>query len=137
MDGSNAHNIEITAKSQTVASKFGLVLQEKPQSNNDVAGLKVTDRKSILSTLNKLDKALDKVGMERAELGAFQNRLEASISNLNQSRVNLIQARSRMMDVDYAEETQTLAKNQILAQASNAMLAQAKRLPSSVMQLLR
>lgn len=80
---------------------------------------------------------LDKLAKARAGLGAVQNRLEASVSNLTTSIVNLTEANSRIMDVDFAAESMALAKAQITLQASTAMLAQANQTQRLVLELLR
>ncbi|WP_421101415.1 flagellin, partial [Sporosarcina psychrophila] len=74
---------------------------------------------------------------QRSQLGAFQNRLDHTINNLNTSSENLTAAESRIRDVDMAKEMMEQTKNSILAQASQAMLAQAQQLPQGVLQLLR
>jgi flagellin len=70
-------------------------------------------------------------------LGAAQNRFDAVISNLQVSVENQSAARSRIMDADYASETASLSRAQILQQAGNAMIAQANQMPQQVLSLLR
>ncbi|NFA22219.1 flagellin, partial [Clostridium botulinum] len=70
-------------------------------------------------------------------LGAFQNRLEHTISNLDNASENLQAAESRVRDVDMAKEMMNFSKNNILQQAAQAMLAQANQAPQGVLQLLR
>lgn len=96
-----------------------------------------------LSTMNKanraigdLDVALHKVSKQRADLGAYQNRLEFAVQGLMIGYENLQAAESRIRDSDMAEETIKLTKEQILLQATNAMLAQANVKPKLVLQLL-
>ncbi|MFZ3590381.1 flagellin [Bacillus sp. DJP31] len=84
-----------------------------------------------------IDSAIQKVSAERSKLGATQNRLEHTINNLNTSSENLTAAESRVRDVDMAKEMMTQTKNSILAQAAQAMLAQANQQPQGVLQLLR
>jgi flagellin len=83
-----------------------------------------------------LDDAINTVSAERSKLGAFQNRLEHTISNLGTSAENLQAAESRIRDLDMAEEMMAFTKNNILQQAATAMLAQANMAPQSVLQLL-
>ena len=83
------------------------------------------------------DAALQKVSKQRANLGAYQNRLEFTIKGLNVGAENLQASESRIRDVDMAKEMVKYTKNQILVQAGNAMLAQANQQPQSVLQLLR
>ena len=84
-----------------------------------------------------LDTALKTVSGQRADLGAYQNRLEHTIANLGTSSENLTSAESRIRDVDMAKEMSTFSKNNILSQAAQAMLAQANQQPQQVLQLLR
>ncbi|MBL3647925.1 flagellin Hag [Bacillus vallismortis] len=87
--------------------------------------------------LDKVDSAINKVSSERGKLGAVQNRLEHTINNLGASSENLTAAESRIRDVDMAKEMSEFTKNNILSQASQAMLAQANQQPQNVLQLLR
>jgi len=89
------------------------------------------------ATILAVDKALQTLNTDRAELGAYQNRFESTVSDLKNNVENLSGARSRIQDADFAEETASLAKNQILQQAGMAMLAQANQLPQNVLSLLR
>jgi len=88
-------------------------------------------------TITRVDAALKSINTGRANLGAYQNRFEATVSDLKNNVENLSGARSRIQDADFAEETAALAKNQILQQAGMAMLAQANQLPQNVLSLLR
>lgn len=87
--------------------------------------------------INSLDKALERVNTSRANLGAMQNRLETTASNLTTSNENLTAAESRIRDVDVAEEMMNLSKLNLINQAAQAMMSQAKSQPEGVMQLLR
>ncbi|WP_456265287.1 MULTISPECIES: flagellin Hag [unclassified Bacillus (in: firmicutes)] len=87
--------------------------------------------------LDKVDAAINTVSSERGKLGAVQNRLEHTINNLGASGENLTAAESRIRDVDMAKEMSEFTKNNILSQASQAMLAQANQQPQNVLQLLR
>lgn len=97
----------------------------------------VTDRDSASRSITIIDSALDCVSNQRAKLGAYQNRLEHTINNLNTASQNLTAAESRIRDLDMAKEMMNFTKLQILMQAGNAMLAQANTLPQAVLQLLR
>ena len=81
--------------------------------------------------------AINTVSTERAKLGAIQNRLEHKITNLDNTVENVSAAESRIRDVDIAKEMTTFTKNNILSQASTAMLAQANSLPQGVLSLLQ
>ncbi|KAA6450814.1 flagellin Hag [Bacillus swezeyi] len=84
-----------------------------------------------------IDEAITAVSAQRSKLGAVQNRLEHTINNLSASGENLTAAESRIRDVDMAKEMSEFTKNNILSQASQAMLAQANQQPQNVLQLLR
>lgn len=84
-----------------------------------------------------LDDNIVKVSTGRSKLGALQNRLEHSIANVDNAAENLTAAESRVRDVDMAKEMMNQTKNSILAQAAQAMLAQANQQPQGVLQLLR
>ena len=98
-------------------------------------GKKGTDAANDM--IKSLDKALERVNTSRANLGAMQNRLETTASNLTTSNENLTAAESRIRDVDVAEEMMNLSKLNLINQAAQAMMSQAKSQPEGVMQLLR
>jgi flagellin len=81
--------------------------------------------------------AIDTVSTERATLGAAQNQLEHTVSNLGVAVENLTASESRVRDVDMAAEMVTFTKNQILSQAGTAMLAQANQIPQGILRLLQ
>ncbi|MDM5319559.1 flagellin Hag [Bacillus altitudinis] len=87
--------------------------------------------------LGIIETAIKQVSAQRSKLGAVQNRLEHTINNLSASAENLTAAESRIRDVDMAKEMSEFTKNNILSQASQAMLAQANQQPQNVLQLLR
>lgn len=89
------------------------------------------------SITGAIDTFTTTVNTARATLGAQQNRLEHTINNLSTTSENLAAAESRIRDVDMASEMMELTKNNILAQAAQAMIAQANQNPQSVLQLLR
>jgi flagellin len=99
--------------------------------------LKATDQDSAERSIMVVDAAIHKVSTARASLGAVQNRLEHTISNLGVASENLTAAESRIRDADMAKEMMEFTKQQILLQASNAMLAQANTIPQNVLQLLQ
>ncbi len=83
-----------------------------------------------------IDSALKFVDSHRAELGAFQNRFNHAISNLDNINENVNASKSRIKDTDFAKETTALTKSQILSQASSTVLAQAKQAPNAALSLL-
>ncbi|HBU83362.1 MAG TPA: flagellin protein [Paenibacillus sp.] len=107
---------------------------------NDVKGeaaLNISTKEGAAAAIAVLDKATATVSSERSKLGAVQNRLEHTINNLGTASENLTAAESRIRDVDMAKEMMSQTKNNILAQAAQAMLAQANQQPQGVLQLLR
>lgn len=103
----------------------------------NIQNLDITNRSGANNALSRLDTAIRQVSGQRAGLGAVLSRLESSVSNLSTTSENLSAARSRIMDADFASETAAFSKNQILMQASTAMLAQANSSNQSVLGLLR
>ncbi|WP_050606981.1 flagellin [Clostridium niameyense] len=93
--------------------------------------------KSCSAAIAIIDKALNKVSEERANMGAVQNRLEHTINSDNNASENLQAAESRIRDVDMAKEMMNFTRTNILTQAAQAMLAQANQAPQGVLQLLR
>ena len=96
----------------------------------------VVTKEDARSSLDRLDNALVKVNGMRASLGAMQNRLSSTISNLEISEESLAAANSRIRDVDVAAETADMAKNNILVQAGTAVLSQANQYPQYALKLL-
>jgi flagellin len=90
-----------------------------------------------IAVISALDNALSAVNGRRATLGALQSRFENTVSYLRTAVENQSQARSRIMDADFAAETANLSRTQILQQAGTAMIAQANQLPQGVLSLLR
>jgi len=100
-------------------------------------GSDISDASGATDALDDVDDALKAVATTRASLGAGQSRLESVVNNLSNTVVNLSDARSRIEDADFSAESTNLAKAQILAQASTAMLAQANQSQQNVLSLLR
>ncbi|MCG9745851.1 flagellin [Shewanella sp. Isolate8] len=88
------------------------------------------------SALAAIDAAITTIDTQRAELGAIQNRLAHNISNSANTQANVADAKSRIVDVDFAKETSAMTKNQVLQQTGSAMLAQANQLPQVALSLL-
>lgn len=102
-----------------------------------LANIDISTVAGATSALSSIDAALSSINSNRATLGAYQNRFNSVIQNLQVTNENLSASRSRIRDADFASETATLTKAQILQQAGTAMLAQANQLPNSVLSLLR
>ncbi|MES2614152.1 MAG: flagellin [Bdellovibrionota bacterium] len=95
------------------------------------------DREKIAAQLDVLDVGLTTVANTRASLGATQSRLNTAISNISTSTENMMSAKSRIHDVDYAEETAKLTQSRILTQAGLSILSQANQKPEMALSLLR
>ncbi len=106
-------------------------------SNGQLTVAEKSDGKATKNPLSTLDAAFTKLDKLTGELGAVQNRLESTISNLNNIVNNLSSARSRIQDADYATEVSNMSKAQILQQAGTSVLAQANQVPQTVLSLLR
>ena len=111
-------------------------------SQLDTTGLEiddvyVMDMELSQRSITKIDKALEILSSTRATVGAQMNRLEYTISNLETARENLTAAESRIRDLDIAEETTNLTKNQILVQSATSMVAQANKIPQQALALLQ
>ena len=89
------------------------------------------------AAISVIDTQIEKISTARAELGAYQNRFEHTISNINVAVENLSASESRIRDTDMAQEMVSFTRAQILSQAGTAMLAQANQIPQGVLQLLR
>jgi len=100
-------------------------------------GVDLTTAAGSQAALSVLDTAINTITDSRASMGAYQNRLTASVANLETTSMNLQASRSRILDTDYAKETTNLAKSQIIQQAATAMLAQANQSAQSVLSLLK
>lgn len=130
-----------TSDSQTLKVKIENVSTKSLGLDGDIItkmgkeGTKGTEAANKM--IDSLDKALERVNTSRANLGAMQNRLETTASNLTTSNENLTAAESRIRDVDVAEEMMNLSKLNLINQAAQAMMSQAKSQPEGVMQLLR
>jgi flagellin len=128
--------------SQTVDIKIaGLAVADLGNGTNGIDDIDFTGTISgsigASASLAVIDAALKTVNQSRAGLGAAQSRLETTVSNLTTTVTNLTEARSRIEDADFSAETTSLAKQQILAQASTAMLAQANQSQQNVLSLIR
>ncbi|MDK2818533.1 MAG: flagellin [Spirochaetota bacterium] len=103
--------------------------------NNNPISISTQDSANI--AIGTIDQALSKVNKQRADLGAYQNRLESATRSIMVGSENLQAAESRIRDTNMAQESSLLAKNQVLTQAAISMLAQANQRPQMVLQLLR
>jgi flagellin len=139
---SSSNSTGITIAGVTAEALTAAGLEEGYNSATATAGAGVstvdlTTAAGSQTALSTLDKAINTITDMRASMGAYQNRLAASISNLETSSMNLQASRSRILDTDYAKETTNLAKAQIIQQAATAMLAQTNQSAQSVLSLLK
>jgi len=102
-----------------------------------IADLSIADKEGAQKSLAKVDGALDYISALRGDLGAMQNRLISTINNIGISVENLSAANSRIKDVDIADESAELTRNNILMQAGTSVLAQSNQVPRMALDLLR
>jgi flagellin len=130
----NATDAELT----TTLAKLGLSLQgEAPATSTAGQAVSVATSASASAAITAIDAALEKVFESRGDLGAFQNRLDHTVSNLRNVSENTSFSKSQIQDTDFATESANLAKAQVLQQAGTAMLAQANASGQSVLSLLK
>ena len=122
--------------SHTTAEYFGGTTSATGAINN-IATIDIGTVAGAKDAIRAIDGALGKINLSRSDLGAVSNRLDSVISNLSNVSTNTKASMSNIQDADFALETTKLAKNQILQQASTAMLAQANASQANVLGLLR
>ena len=120
-------------------NKIDVTMESMSAKGIGISGVKVTGKDSTNadSAVNTISDAIKKVSSQRSALGAVQNRLEHTISNLDNVVENTTSAESRIRDTDMAEEMVNYSKNNILAQAGQSMLAQANQSTQGVLSLLQ
>ena len=104
---------------------------------NKLSGISVLTRQKSTDTLVVLDKAMDRINLERAKLGAIMSRMEKAVDNLSNVAMNTTASRGRIVDADFALESANLTRAQILQQSATAMIAQASKSMQTVLELLR
>jgi flagellin len=135
---SDASGAMLTASGSADTSGVNKFLDDGNGASGDtVSQISVATSSSAQDAIAIIDRALQDVATERAELGAVSNRLDHTISNLGNIVVNTEASQSRIEDADFASETSNLTKAQILSQAATAMLAQANASKQSVLSLLQ
>ena len=151
--GKTATILGLNGSSSSVGGSGGLTLQigdtaedfnqltvsvgDMSSSALGIGGIDISTQAGAKAAVDKIRTAINSVSSTRGDLGAIQNRLEHTINNLGVTTENMTAAESRIRDVDMAKEMMTYTKNNILVQASQAMLAQANQLPQGVLQLLQ
>ena len=127
-------NLQIGANA---SQQLNLSIEDMRATALGVKNLQVGTQSQANTAINVIDEATKRVSSERANLGAAQNRLEYTISNLDNTAENLTSAESTLRDVDMAKEMMEYSKNNILSQAAQSMISQANQQPQNVLQLLR
>jgi flagellin len=132
----SASNITLTG---AAGAKVGFVAADSVSAGTsaNMSALDVTSYAGAQLAIQQCDAALTQINGTRANLGAVQNRFSSAISNIQITAENATSAKSRITDTDFAAETASLTRAQILQQAGNAMLSQANQLPQQVLQLLK
>jgi len=125
------------AEGQTISVTVGVMTVSGLGIASAAAGSDITSGESAAAALPIISSALEKINLQRAEIGAGINRMAYAADNLTNIASNQTQSRSSIMDTDYALATTQLAKTQIIQQAATAMLAQANQQPQGVMALLK
>jgi flagellin len=143
LDGANATftfqvGVGTTAGQDTVdATMSNMSAATYGAAATDLTGLDISTSTGATAALTALDTAIDDTSTARAGLGSTQNRLQVTVNNLQSAKENLSAANSRIRDVDVAEESSSMTRNNILSQAGMAVLSQANQLPSMALSLLR
>jgi flagellin len=125
------------ASGTTLTAKFGQNAQNLGYLRYSESNVNIANTQDAITALDFIDKAQVVVNTMRAEMGATMSRIEYTINNLMNIVENTEEAKSRILDTDYAKESANLAKAQVLAQAGTAMLAQANQSQQYVLNLLR
>jgi flagellin len=125
------------ATAATVLAQFGLKERNAQEGAGSVSSVDISTQAGAQKAISILDKAIDQVSTQRADLGAVNNRLDFTVSNLANISEKTTAARSRIIDADFAVETANLSRSTVLQQAASAMLAQANQRPQNVLSLLR
>ena len=139
LSSSNVNGIVVGGdnnKNAGLAAYTGLKAADT-KSTGTISSVDVSTATGAQAAIDTIDKALSSVNTSRANMGAYQNRFSAVVSNLQSSSESLSSSRSRIQDADFAAETASMTRGQILQQAGTAMLAQANSLPNGVLSLLR
>jgi flagellin len=118
-------------------ARTGLLERNATEGVGSVAAIDISTEAGAQKAIGIIDKALEQVNATRADLGAVNNRLDFTVSNLSNISEKTASSRSRIMDADFASETAALSRSQVLQQAASAMLAQSNARPQQVLSLLR
>ncbi|GIN56167.1 flagellin [Lederbergia ruris] len=136
LDGNNANGFDFQIGPND-GDELTVKIGAMDTSKLGISTVKVSTSADAQNAIKALDTAIGTVSTQRAELGAYQNRLEHTVTNLQTANENLTAAESRIRDLDMALEMTNFTRNNILNQAGQAMLAQANQLPQGILQLLQ
>ena len=125
------------ATASTVMTQVGLQERNASAGSGSVASIDISTEAGAQKAIGIIDKALEQVNATRADLGAANNRLDFTISNLANISEKTSASRSRIVDADFAAETANLSRSQVLQQAATAMLAQSNARSQQVLSLLQ
>ena len=134
LTGKGAMALQVGAREE---EKINVSIKKMSLERLDLDGLDMTTRAGATHAIDRIKNALTYVNDARSRIGAYQNRVERSISFIAASTENLNGSYSRIMDTDMAEEMTAYANLQVLTQASTSMLAQANQMPQEALQLLQ
>lgn len=134
MSATGTGTIQVTVASASTLSGLGVTAS---MSSMGAASAQISSQSAAMAFVGNIDKALENVNTMRAQFGAVQNRLGSAISNMQNISENVTQAKSRIMDADFASEVSNNSRAQVLSQAGTSMLAQANQSSQSVLSLLR
>ncbi|MCG7563619.1 MULTISPECIES: flagellin [Pseudoalteromonas] len=134
---SGVTGVALSATTETISTNIGTEADAKVFSNVFTeTGISVSSQANAQAVLAGMDNLIAVVDKKRAELGAVQNRFQSTIRNQSNISENLSAAKSRIKDTDFAQETASLTKMQILQQASQTILSQANQRPQAALSLL-
>ncbi|MBF0432931.1 MAG: flagellin [Fibrobacteria bacterium] len=129
--GGTIDTLSINLDSLTLGA-LGITLQ----ATGNAATTNITNQANSFNAITQIDTAIQSINNMRADMGAYVNRIEHAINNIANQHFNTQDAEARIRDVDFATETTSFTRSQILSQSATAMLAQANAVPQSVLQLL-
>ena len=135
IDASSTASAAVTANTLGLDTSYTLGQAAGTSQNLSNTSVNSVDASNLV--LISVDNALQQLATSSAQLGAYQNRFQAAITGLNTDATNLSNARSNIVDTDYAASTSAMSKAQILQQAGTAMVAQANTIPQNILTLLQ
>lgn len=136
LDGSYSGSLQVGDTSDAF-NQINVTISSTNSTAMTINGISLASQAGATAAVSIIKDAINYVSRIRGNLGAIQNRLEHTINNLSVQTENITAAESRIRDVDMADEMMSYTKNNILVQASQAMLAQANMVPQGVLQLLQ